>query len=116
MAVHKHLKSTQFFIPNSFSIFNFAQKSIPWVVLPLVLLLAVFGAGAGPGLDPDGPGGPEKPKTNPLFHSQQLLVIQLCPEVNPLGCPCSCPTPGCLWCWTTAPGLDPDGPGGKKEP
>ena len=60
MAVHKHLKSTQFFIPNSFCLYNFAQKSIPWVVLALVLLLAVFGAGPGPKLDPDGAGGPEK--------------------------------------------------------
>ena len=55
MAVHKHLKTTQFFIPNSFGLYNFAQKSIPWVVLALVLLLAVFGAGPCPGLDPDGP-------------------------------------------------------------
>ena len=60
MAIHEHLKSTQFFIPNSFCLFNFAQKSIPWVVLALVLLLAVFGAGPGPKLDPDGAGGPEK--------------------------------------------------------
>ena len=51
------LKPTQFFIPNSLCFYKFAQKSIPWVVLALVLLLAVFGAG----LDPDGPGGPEKP-------------------------------------------------------
>ena len=55
MAVHKHLKSTQFFIPTSFCFYNFAQKSILWVVLALVL--AVFGHGAGPGLGPDGPGG-----------------------------------------------------------
>ena len=34
---------------------------MPCVVLALFLLLAVFGAGPGPGLDPDGPGGPEKP-------------------------------------------------------
>ena len=60
MAVHKHLKSTQFFIPISCCLYNFAQKSIPWVVLALVLLLAVFGAGPGPKLDPDGAGGPEK--------------------------------------------------------
>ena len=61
MAVHKHLKSTQFFIPNSFCLYNFAQKSIIGVVLALVLLLAVFGAGPCPRLDPDGPGGLEKP-------------------------------------------------------
>ena len=57
----KNLKPTQFFIPNSFWLYSFAQKSIPWVVLALVLLLAVFGAGIAPGLDPDGPGGPKKP-------------------------------------------------------
>ena len=61
MAVHKHLKSTQFFIPSSFCLKNFAQKSIPWFVLAIVLLLAIFGAGPSPGLDSDGPGGPEKP-------------------------------------------------------
>ena len=61
LEVWKHLKTTQYSIPNSFCLYNFAQKSISWVVLALVLLLAVFGAGPGPGLDPDGPGGPEKP-------------------------------------------------------
>ena len=45
----------------SFCFYNFAQKAILWVVLALVPLLAVFGAGAGPGLDPDGPGGLETP-------------------------------------------------------
>ena len=40
----KNLKPTQFFIPNSLCFYNFAQKSIPWVVLALVLLLAVFSA------------------------------------------------------------------------
>ena len=79
----KNLKPTQLFIPNRFLEYNFAQKSIPWVVLALVLLLAVFGDGSGPGLDPDGPGVPEKPETNPVFHSQQLLVTQLSPEFNP---------------------------------
>ena len=94
----KNLKPTQFFIPTSFCFYNFAQKSILWVVLALVLLLTVFGAGPGPGLDPDGPRGLEKPKTIPVFHFQQLLLTQLCPEINPLGCPCSRPTPGSLWC------------------
>ena len=61
MAVHKHLKPTQFFYPSSFCFYNFAQKSIVSVVLALVLLLAVFGAGPCPGLDPDGPGGLETP-------------------------------------------------------
>ena len=56
-AVHKHLKSTQFFIPTSFYFYNFVQKSILWVVLALVLLQAVL----GPGLGPDGPGGLETP-------------------------------------------------------
>ena len=40
---------------------NFAQKPIPWIVLALVPLLAVFGTGPGPGLDLDGPGGLETP-------------------------------------------------------
>ena len=61
MAVHKHLKSIQFFIASSFCFYNFAQKSIVWVVLALVLLLAVFVAGPWPGLDPDGPGSLETP-------------------------------------------------------
>ena len=61
LKVWKHLKPTQFFIPNNFCLYNFAQKSISWVVLALVLLLAVFGTGTCLGLDPDGPGGPEKP-------------------------------------------------------
>ena len=61
LEVRKNLKPTQFFIPNSFCLYNFAQKSISWVVLALVLLLTVLGAGPGPGLDPDGPVGPEKP-------------------------------------------------------
>ena len=61
MAVHEHPKLAQFFIPSSFCFYNFAQKSIVSVVLALVLLLAVFGAGPCPGLDPDGPGGLETP-------------------------------------------------------
>ena len=48
LEVRKHLKPTQFSIPNSFSFYNYAQKSIPWVVLALVLLLAVFGAWTSP--------------------------------------------------------------------
>ena len=28
------------------------------------------------------------------------MFLQFCPEINHLGCPCSCPNPGCLWCWT----------------
>ena len=59
MAVHKHMKSTQFFISSNFCFYNFPQKSIVWDVLALALLLAVFGAGPCPGLDPDGPGGLE---------------------------------------------------------
>ena len=61
MAVHKHLKPTQFFVSSSFCFHNFAHKSIIWVVLALVLILAVFGAGPCPGLVPDGPGGLEIP-------------------------------------------------------
>ena len=37
-------------------------------------------------------------KPTHFFHSQQPLLIQLCPEINSLGCPCSRPTPGSLWC------------------
>ena len=55
LEVEENLKLTQFFIPNNFCLYNFAQKSISWVVLvlALVLLLTIFGAGPGPGLDPD---------------------------------------------------------------
>ena len=67
MAVHKHLKSTQFFIPSNFCFYNFAQKSILSAVLALVLLLAVLGAGPGPELDPDGPGGPKNLKLTYFF-------------------------------------------------
>ena len=42
---------------NIFDFNNFPKKSSPGVVLALGLLLAVY----GPGLGPDGPGGPEKP-------------------------------------------------------
>ena len=59
--VWNHLKPTQFFILNNFYLYNFAQKSVLLVVLALVLLLTVFGAGPGPGVDPDRPVGPEKP-------------------------------------------------------
>ena len=59
MAAPKHVQSTHFFIPTSFCFFNFAQESILWVVLALVL--AVFGHGAGPGLGPDSPGGQKTP-------------------------------------------------------
>ena len=60
LEVRKNFKPIQFLIPNSLCFYNFAQKSIPWVVFALVLLLAVFGTVNAPGLDPDGPGGPEK--------------------------------------------------------
>ena len=55
--VRKNLKPTQFYMLNILCYYNFAQKSSPWDVLALSLLLAVY----GPGLGPDGPGGPEKP-------------------------------------------------------
>ena len=42
---------------NIFYFYNDPKKSSPGVVLALGLLLAVY----GPGLGPDGPGGPEKP-------------------------------------------------------
>ena len=49
-------KPTQFYMLNIFWLNNFPPKSNPGVVLALGLLLAVY----GPGLGPDGPGGPEK--------------------------------------------------------
>ena len=55
--VLKNLKPTQFYMLNNLCYNNFSQKSSPGGVLALGLLLAVY----GPGLGPDGPGGPEKP-------------------------------------------------------
>ena len=52
----KNLRPTQFCMLNIFK-YNFPKKSSPGVVLALGLLLHVY----GPGLGPDGPGGPEKP-------------------------------------------------------
>ena len=57
LEVRKCLKLTQFDMVNIFCLNNFPKKSSPGGVLALGLLLAVF----GPGLGPDGPGGPEKP-------------------------------------------------------
>ena len=53
----KSLKPTHFYMLNIFCLNNFPKKSSPGGVLALGLLLAVY----GPGLGPDGPGGPEKP-------------------------------------------------------
>ena len=52
----------------------------------------------GSGLHPDGPRHPENVENNPPEHPKQLLFKQLCPNINPVGCPCSRPTPGSLWC------------------
>ena len=57
LEVRKNLKPTQFCMLNNLCYNNFAQKSSPGGVLALGLLLAVH----GPGLGPDGHGGPEKP-------------------------------------------------------
>ena len=57
LEVWKCLKPTHFYMLNIFGFYNYPQKSSPGVVLALGLLLAVY----GPGLGPDGPGGPEKP-------------------------------------------------------
>ena len=57
LEVPKNPKPTQFYMLNIFVFYNYPQKSSPGVVLALGLLLAVY----GPGLGPDGPGGPEKP-------------------------------------------------------
>ena len=57
LKVWQYLKPTQFYMLNIFCLNNFPKKSSPGGVLALGLLLAVY----GPGLGPDGPGGPEKP-------------------------------------------------------
>ena len=57
LEVRKCHKPTMFYMLNIFRFNNFPKKSIPGGVLALGLLLAVY----GPGLGPDGPGGPEKP-------------------------------------------------------
>ena len=57
LEIRKNPKPTQFYMLNTFGFNNFPQKSSPGVVLALGLLLAVY----GPGLGPDGPGGPEMP-------------------------------------------------------
>ena len=56
LEVRKYPKPTQFYMLNIFGFNNFPKKSSPGVVLVISLLLAVY----GPGLGPDGPGGPEK--------------------------------------------------------
>ena len=57
LEVRKNLKPTKFYMLNISCLNNFPKKSSPGGVLALGLLLAVY----GPGLGPDGPGGPEKP-------------------------------------------------------
>ena len=57
LEVQKNTKPTQFYKLNIFGFNNFPKKSTPGGVFALSLLLAVY----GPGLGPDGPGGPEKP-------------------------------------------------------
>ena len=56
LEIRKHPKLTQFYMLNIFGLYNCPKKSSPGGVLALGLLLAVH----GPGLGPDGPGGPEK--------------------------------------------------------
>ena len=91
LAVWKNLKPTQFYLLNNLCYNNLAQKSSPGGVLALSLLLAVY----GPGLGPDGPGCPEKPKTNPVLHAEQPLLQQLFQKINPWGCPGSGPPGTC---------------------
>ena len=56
--MRKNPKPTQLYMLNIFGFYNFPKKSSPGGILALgLLLLAVY----GPGLGPDGPGGPEKP-------------------------------------------------------
>ena len=89
--VRKNLKPTQFYLLNNLCYNNFAQKSSPGGVLALGLLLAVY----GPGLGPDGPGCLENPKTNPVYHSWQLLFQQLSQKINPWKCLGSGPSGTC---------------------
>ena len=56
LEIWKNPKPTQFYMLNIFGFYNFPKKSSPGVALALGLLLAVY----GPGLGPDGLGGPEK--------------------------------------------------------
>ena len=72
LEVRKCLKPTQFYMLNISCLNNFPKKSSLGVVLALSLLLPVYGPGPGP----DGPGGPEVPKTNPVLYAEQLLCQQ----------------------------------------
>ena len=56
LVVWKSLKPIHFYMLNIFNLNNFPKRLNPGGVLALGLLLAVY----GPGLGPDGPGGPEK--------------------------------------------------------
>ena len=56
LEVRKNPKPTKVYMLNIFDFNNFPQKSSPWGVLALGLLLAVYDPGPGP----DGPRGPEK--------------------------------------------------------
>ena len=76
---------------NIFCLNNFPKKSSPGGVLALGLLLAVY----GPGLGPDGPGGPEEPETNPVLHAEQPLLQQLSQKIDSWGCPGSGPPGTC---------------------
>ena len=55
LKIRKNPKPTQLYMLNIFGFYNFPKKSSPGGVLALGPLLAVY----GPGLGPDGPGGPE---------------------------------------------------------
>ena len=48
---------------------------------------------------PKAPGWPETPEINPLNHPQQLVFLELCPEINPWWCPGS-GTCRSLPCWS----------------
>ena len=91
LEVRKNPKPTQFYMLNNLSFDNILKKSSPRGVLALGLLMAVY----GPGLSPDGPGGPEKPQTNPVLHAEQPLFQQLSPKADSWGCPGSGPPRTC---------------------
>ena len=48
-----------------------------------------------------GSGCPETPLDGQYDDPWQLLLLQLAKKFNPWGCPCSCPTPWCLRCWSS---------------
>ena len=89
LAVRKHLQMTNNIRIDNFYYYNFLRKLILGEVLVLHLDVLIAGLGL------DGPPCPEIPQSNPVNHPQQVLVQQLCPEINFWGCPGSGPPGTC---------------------